>query len=260
MMNSYDERLAMRKARLIKRSEKARNESNSSLKYSDDVIEGIPFGQPILVGHHSEAKHRNALKKSQNALTKGIELAKKADYLESKAASVGTGGINSDDPEAISKLKNKLLNLKQQHGKMKLANKAVRKKDEQALIMLGFSAETIAELTTPAFGSVGFPAYTLSGHIAEMKRVETRIAELEQKKVMQTTIEELDRFKLEINIEDNRVRIFFNSKPLKEVCQFMRGRGFLYSKLHGAWQCKATQSGINRARWAVEQLKVMALY
>jgi len=48
---------------------------------------GIPFGQPILVGHHSERRHRRAIERADNAMRRGIEESDKAKYFAGRAAS-----------------------------------------------------------------------------------------------------------------------------------------------------------------------------
>jgi len=48
---------------------------------------GIPLGQPILVGHHSEGRHRRAIERADNAMRKGIEESDKAKYFAGRAAS-----------------------------------------------------------------------------------------------------------------------------------------------------------------------------
>lgn len=64
-------------------------ESQSRMKSSESSISGIVPGQPILVGHHSEARQRKALAKSWEDMGKSIkagaaaeELSRKADVLE----------------------------------------------------------------------------------------------------------------------------------------------------------------------------------
>jgi len=46
---------------------------------------GIPFGQPILVGHHSERSHRRVIERADNAMRKSIEEKEKAKKYESRA-------------------------------------------------------------------------------------------------------------------------------------------------------------------------------
>lgn len=49
------------------------------------MLQVIPPGQPILVGHHSERGHRRLLEKSDNAMRKSVELDEKAKYYNDRA-------------------------------------------------------------------------------------------------------------------------------------------------------------------------------
>jgi len=59
--------------------------SEAQFNKSHSITEMIPMGQPILVGHHSEARHRRDIDRSWSALGKGVELMKKSEAHESKA-------------------------------------------------------------------------------------------------------------------------------------------------------------------------------
>ena len=112
-MNSYEAKQAARKARFEERAAKASAESASTYKRARSMGESIPFGQPILVGHHSETRDRNFRDRIHNTYGKAFALQDKAAHYEQKAASVGTGGISSDDPEAIEKLRAELASIEQ---------------------------------------------------------------------------------------------------------------------------------------------------
>ena len=105
--NDYQERQEARQARLHARAEKQEAEAAARHKQSDDYFYQMN-GQPILVGHHSEKRHRRQIAKAENNLRKGYELQDKAKHNRSAAASVGTAGIMSDDPEAVVKMRNKI--------------------------------------------------------------------------------------------------------------------------------------------------------
>ena len=63
-MNAYEERKQARIDRYHELSAKNRTRAQGRFKASDDAVAGIPAGQPILVGHHSERRHRRALERS----------------------------------------------------------------------------------------------------------------------------------------------------------------------------------------------------
>lgn len=50
-----------------------------------DINSAIPFGQPILVGHHSERRHRKDLERIRSNMEKSIEESEKAEYLKGRA-------------------------------------------------------------------------------------------------------------------------------------------------------------------------------
>lgn len=57
---------------------------------------GIPFGQPILVGHHSEGRHRRAIEQADNAMRRGVQESEKAKYFEQRAESAEYTASHAD--------------------------------------------------------------------------------------------------------------------------------------------------------------------
>ncbi len=102
-------------------SEIAEKKSDSLYKKSNDITKHIPLGQPILVGHHSEKRHRKDLDKSWNLMGKSFELGEKAQeherkklYWESKA-----NDINLSMPESIDYFEFKLSEAIEYHEGLK---------------------------------------------------------------------------------------------------------------------------------------------
>lgn len=82
---------------------------------------GIPLGQPILVGHHSERRHRRVIEQAHNAMDKAVEFNKKAaehqnkaDYWKDKEST-----INLSMPESIEYYEYKLEAAKMKHEELK---------------------------------------------------------------------------------------------------------------------------------------------
>lgn len=84
-VEKQQERAAERSDRYDARADKAEELSTRLGDYSRSIIAGIPAGQPILVGHHSEKRHRRALDRSWNVLGKAVEASKKAEYYTRRA-------------------------------------------------------------------------------------------------------------------------------------------------------------------------------
>lgn len=79
------ERAKAKAERYAKWASIADAKSEAQFNKSHSITEMIPMGQPILVGHHSEARHRRDIERSWSALGKGVELMEKSEAHESKA-------------------------------------------------------------------------------------------------------------------------------------------------------------------------------
>ena len=247
-MNAYEEKIQARVERLEERAEKARNESNESFKRSHELTENIPFGQPILVGHHSERRHRKTLEKSWNAMGKSVALDKKADELERRAESVASSQvISADDPEAIEKLKAQLANEELSRDTMKAANVIIRGKPRDEwneekhakLIEIGIPGtdDEIKKLFEKGHCTRnGFASYVFSNIGANIKRIKERISKLESIRNNPTSEKMIGDVRIERNIEDNRIRLFYPDKPSDEIRQALKRGGYRWSNRFKAWQ------------------------
>ncbi len=106
-MNAYEYRQEARRERLERAATRARTEGEARLVSADRMARQMD-GQPILVGHHSEKRHRRQIARMQGNMRQGFTRLREAEELARRAASVGTGGISSDDPEAVAKLDDKV--------------------------------------------------------------------------------------------------------------------------------------------------------
>lgn len=263
-MNAYEERLQARKERLEARAGTAAARSDAAYNRSRKATEGIVMGQPILVGHHSEGRHRRDLARSENAMRQSWEESQKAQHYAAKAASVGTGGISSDDPEAVRKLREELAELQKSQELMKAANKAIRvnKTPEAqlaALVALGFSAESAAGLLRPDFARrIGFPAYKLSNQNANIRRIEARIKDLEQHAQRESKSVEAEGYTYHEDTEENRVMFRFEGKPDEAIRSALKAQAFKWSPSRGAWVRQLNGNGIYAASLVIQQLAKIA--
>ena len=126
-MNQYEERRQARIDRMKDRAERAREESGQLFERAQKMASVILFGQPILVGHHSEQRDRNYRARIDRTYGKSFELKDTAEELERRAkAAEKNRMISSDDPEAITKLEKKIEILKSNQEKMKAVNKIIK--------------------------------------------------------------------------------------------------------------------------------------
>jgi hypothetical protein len=67
-------------------SEKRLAEAEGVKRSVDRIADAIPFGQPILVGHHSERRARKDAARIQSGMAKAVKLWETSEYWQSRAA------------------------------------------------------------------------------------------------------------------------------------------------------------------------------
>lgn len=259
-MNSYEAKQEAKRERLEAAAERAEARSTEAYRRADMSEEntGIPFGQPILVGHHSERRHRAAIARGDAAMRRSIEESKKAAHYRGRAASVGQGGISSDDPEAVTKLREKLEQAETRQTFMKAANAALRKNDDDTLRALGLTDAQIEGLKKPDFANrTGFAAFQLTNNNANIRRMRKRIAQLEKASEAEDSEAEYDGFKVVENTEENRVQFLFDDKPSAAIRDILKGQSFRWSRSNEAWQRQLNNAGRYAAKCAVAQIAAL---
>lgn len=275
--DDYYQKQAARAERLSAAAERARQKSAAAYKRADmrEEVSGIPFGQPVLVGHHSEKRHRAAIARADNAMRTSIAEDKKANELDSRAEAVGTGGISSDAPDAVELLTAKIDKAKADQEFMKGANRAIRAcwkagirhdgpaEDIAKLIkaLKKATGKDIGEAAARAMmqkdfaGRIGFADYQLTNNNANIKRMEARLKQLESVAKLETkTLHETNSLKVVQNTEANRVQIIFDGKPPAEVRAILKGRGFRWAPSEGAWQRMLNNAGIWNGQQAAKEI------
>lgn len=247
----WEEKQEAKRERFEALAEKHRQEAQSHWQQADQLA-NLMNGQPILVGHHSEKRHRRDIERMHNHGSAGVEHHKTAEYFDHRAESVGKGGISSDDPDAIEKLKEKLEQLIANQEFMKVANKAFRLKDteegDELLRGMGLSDQQIYELRNPKYGSIGFKGFELSNNNANIRRVRERIAQLEKLAELKPIEVERAGIQLVHNTDANRVQLIFEGKPKPEIrTRLKRYHGMRWSPRYGAWQRHLNNQGIYNA-------------
>jgi Domain of unknown function (DUF3560) len=104
--------------------------ADAASQASYNATAGIPFGQPILVGHHSEGKHRRAVERSRRQASKSIEHRDMADRHAQAADTIKRqldSSIYNDDTDAIERLRERIAGREAKREKMKERNAAYRK-------------------------------------------------------------------------------------------------------------------------------------
>ena len=267
----YADRQEARKERLEVAADKARKKSEESFEASRAETRHIPMGQPILIGHHSERAHRNALKRSDNKMRAAVENSKRADALDSRAARVGRGGISADDPEVIKKLKARIKDLEGYRDEGKRLNKSLNKHKKklegdaliQALIADGIKEKTARLLATPCQYSGRLTGVSVTSHTTEIRRLNKRLELIQEEleagefEVITGTIEGID-WRAYGDEDENRICIEFESRTSKDLARWMKRQGYNFSRTHERWQRQLNKQGRNTTKWVAQQLKEKA--
>lgn len=254
--SDYNLKKAARVARMEQRAAKLRAASDAAATRSKSISDRIPMGQPILVGHHSERRHRRDLEKIRKATSDSVKLAQKAKQLEQRAARAdANGAISSDDPKALSKLRAKLVELEADRARMQKANEAIRAGGDVAgkLRGLGIDEKTTKRLLEPdPMKRVGFAPYTFKNLASNTKRIKERIEELERRATTPPPAPERIG-NVTIAEEDNRVRVSFPDTPPDVTRRALKGSGFKWAPSVHAWQRQANAGAWAAARRIVSE-------
>lgn len=179
-MSTYRERRLARAEKL--REWSAGNEQRAAGRRAEvDRIAGmIPMGQPILVGHHSERRHRRDIARIDDGMRATIELggkaarqASSADEIEAQAARA----IYDDDPDAIERLEEKLQRLEAERDAIKAKRAELRKAGGAQLRAMGaWEREEVMR-------AAGAPQYRVTNLGGTITQTRDRIARLKREKV-----------------------------------------------------------------------------
>jgi hypothetical protein len=257
--SDYEERKENRINRFEERAAKAMNEADAQQERAESLARQIPFGQPVLVGHHSEARHRKDLERIRNGFEKSFENGKKAAYYQDKAETAASNrSISGDNPEAVNLYREKLEKLEAAQEEMKAINKAFSKGGD-ALKALGLDDAEISKIkknveSAPTFAKMPYPSWALSNNNAEIHRVKEKIEALEKLDKTESENRTFRGGELRDNLEINRIQFVFDEKPSEETRTLLKSHGFRWAPSEGAWQRQRTLGAIKTARRLVSEI------
>lgn len=258
-MNAYEERKAAKIERIKARIDKKRDfASKNDLSLYGESKSGIPMGQPILVGHHSERRHRRHLERIENKVRAGYEASNQADRLEERLESIeNRKAIDSDNPDATLLVQSKIDILENQRERNKTINQLVKQackmpnstaalakmmceafpndyKDDAATIVIA------SKLMTPdSLHGVGIPSWWFTNTSAEIRRLKKRLDDLKQ---LENGWERIEFKGGLVEQMDGRILIYFDEIPSEDFRQKLKRSPFVFkwSPSVGAWSRKHT--------------------
>ncbi len=202
--SDYEERRKQRIERYKELSMKAQERSSRYSNSNANRILQIAPGQPILVGHHSEKKHRKLIKRAQDDIRRSIEEDNKSKFYKERAITAENSKvIYSDDPQAINKLKEKLERLENERASIKAR-----------------------EHSTWELTNIG----------ATIRETKKRIERLEKLENIDFKEINLENGKVIHNKEINRIQFLFDNIPDEKTRKILKSNGFHWSRYEKAWQ------------------------
>lgn len=141
----------------------------------------IPFGQPILIGHHSEKRHRAAIDRGWNKMGAAVANDQKAESMAQRARSIeaqAAGAIYTDDEDAGERLTAKIAAMEAERDGMKAANAAYRKEQRAELqAMTGWDRDN----------ALPYRSYQITNLTGNIGRAKKRLAGLGAARARQAT-------------------------------------------------------------------------
>lgn len=238
-----ERKLEMRRQWAESRKAKAATEWNKGDLREE--VSGIPLGQPILVGHHSEGRHRRVINRAHAAMERAHDHEVMASTHAAKARGLEhqlDGSIFSDDPDAVEALEAKIQMLEARRTQNNAVNKIVRRKPRAQrtpekiaeLIALGLTESTAEKLfvNKPGYGC-GIPSYVnqnLGGRIkAARDRLEIVRAQRKNKEAAEASETGVT---VHVNAYGSNV-VTFAEKPSRDVLDALKAAGYRWGR--GSW-------------------------
>lgn len=195
---TYRERREARADRLRDWAAKREAKAVASSAAVRAIADGIPFGQPILVGHHSQRhaeRDRDRIWSGMRRTAEHLEMAERHTQRADNIEAAAERAIYSDDPDAVEALRERIATLEAQREREKAANAAYRRivrgktpEAQEAALRAAVAAGTItledfteAATTRAIWRRDGWDTlpYSLTSLTANIARNRERLAGLE---------------------------------------------------------------------------------
>lgn len=212
MRNSREHRAE----RLQEAADKARAVAGRLSSEGLSMAEAIPFGQPILIGHHSEKRdraYRGRINSKFEASSKAYDRAEDLEY-KARAAEANTA-IYADATDPLADLDARIAELEKRRTEIKARDHA---------------------------------SYELSNLGANIRRLKERRATLAALKATGKTERMAGDVRVVENPEIARIQLFYPGKPDQATRDKLKRNGFRWAPSEGAWQRQLNNAGRYAAR------------
>ena len=180
-----------------------------------------PANFPVRRNEKANNAERNAGENCLNYYQTLVNYAKKEKYYASNPEARPIMAADADAPE---RLKQQIEARKAKQEQMKAHNAGLRKGE--------------------VHGLKRYAPFELTNNLANIKRLEQRLADLEKKKETGTKEIEIAGVKVVQNAEDMRLQLFFDGKPKAEIIALLKKHAFKWAPSKGAWQRQLTNNAL----------------
>ena len=224
-------------------AQKAQQRSAAHFDTSHTMADRIPFGQPILVGHHSERADRRYRGQIAGHMDRGVEEMKKAAYHEEKADGIETQlgrVVFSDDADAIEQLQARIAESTAEAERLTRYNKAWRKhKTYEGMVADGVPEKVAARAVvtmTDAYSWMKSPFDT--SHLrAAIRRDKQRIDDVRTQQTQHDAAAAAGGMMIALHpgtqyVSEQAV-VTFAEKPSRDIIDALKAAGFYWAS--GSW-------------------------
>lgn len=204
----------------------------------------------IKAGNEWDEKRARFIANTQTMIDQATPLEKQLEqYRSGRRAEI----ISFDDPHAGDKLRAKIEGIKERRDEGKRQN-AHYKKHGTMRGYPGLDDDRAASFDSEIAQSlhkVPCPAYELQNSLANIKRLEGRLQELERRAAAPAedhAPQSFDGFRVVQDLKENRLRFFFDEKPDDETREILKKNGLHWSRFAQAWQRQLTPNALRDAR------------
>lgn len=221
-----------RKAELRREwADKRRDNATQRFQAAHAATEMIPMGQPILVGHHSEKRHRAAIARSDANMRKGVESSNMASHHESKADGIETQldrSVFSDDADAIEQLEVRIAEREAERDRWKAYNASCRKgKADLSLLSEDQQADIQSYAKVWNMGpNAHCPGYKLTNLGACIRKDKERIEIIKRRQQRAADAEAAGG--VLITVHGDWCNVTFSEKPDRAILTALKAAGFCW--------------------------------
>ena len=148
----------------------------------------------------------------------------------------------------MQKLKSKLAGLEQEQERMKAVNAYYRKHKTldgcPQLTPDEVERRKAAMARSWRADPHPYESYLLTNNNANIRQTKKRIEELSAKKETEFEGWSFEGGEVKMDLQANRLQVFFHEKPDRDTCSAMRHGGFRWAPSVGAWQRQLTNNAI----------------